>query len=96
MPQGVDKRNHDPATVPNSLLIMSCTSVNARHATDRSKTAVVEKEEEYGMKRLSEIIPGFAGNESKEIANLIIDDVTRFVGSAEQYDDMTLTVMKIK
>ncbi len=64
--------------------------------TDGVHEARNEKEEEYGMKRLAEIIPGFAGKDSKEIANLIIDDVTRFVGSAEQYDDMTLTVMKIK
>lgn len=64
--------------------------------TDGIHEARNEKEEEYGMKRLSDIIPGFAGKDSKEIANLIINDVTRFVGSAEQYDDMTLTVMKVK
>jgi sigma-B regulation protein RsbU (phosphoserine phosphatase) len=53
-------------------------------------------EEEYGMKRLSHIIPTFAEKGSKEMANLIVEDVLQFMGEAEQYDDMTLTVMKIK
>ena len=53
-------------------------------------------EEEYGMKRLSDIIPPMAARASKDMANLIVEDVLRFAGEAEQYDDMTLTVMKVK
>jgi sigma-B regulation protein RsbU (phosphoserine phosphatase) len=64
--------------------------------TDGIHEARNEKEEEYGMKRLSDIIPGIASRESKEMANFIVDDVLKFAGTAEQYDDMTLTVMKIK
>jgi sigma-B regulation protein RsbU (phosphoserine phosphatase) len=55
-----------------------------------------EREEEYGMKRLADVIPGFAGKDSRETANFIIQDVLGFVGGAAQYDDMTLIVMKAK
>jgi serine phosphatase RsbU (regulator of sigma subunit) len=55
-----------------------------------------EREEEYGMDRLAGVIPGFADRDSKEMASLIIQDVLRFVGTAAQFDDMTLTVMKVK
>jgi serine phosphatase RsbU (regulator of sigma subunit) len=48
------------------------------------------------MKRLSDIIPPMAARASKDMANLIVEDVLRFAGEAEQYDDMTLTVMKVK
>ena len=45
----VNKSNHGTTTFPNSLLIMSYTSVEARHATDRSKMADVRKKEEQGL-----------------------------------------------
>jgi len=64
--------------------------------TDGIHEARNGNEEEYGMKRLAGIIPSFAERESREIAGAIVDDVSRFVGNAEQYDDMTLTVMKVK
>jgi sigma-B regulation protein RsbU (phosphoserine phosphatase) len=64
--------------------------------TDGIHEARNEAEEEYGMKRLANVIPSFAKRNSKEMANLIIEDVSGFVGNAEQYDDMTLTVMKVK
>jgi sigma-B regulation protein RsbU (phosphoserine phosphatase) len=64
--------------------------------TDGIHEARNEKEEEYGMKRLSDLIPGIATRESKDMANYIVQDVLKFAGSAEQYDDMTLTVMKVK
>jgi len=64
--------------------------------TDGIHEARNEQEQEYGMKRMAEIIPNFAEHGAKEIANLIIDDVLEFAGSAEQYDDMTLLVMKVK
>ena len=53
-------------------------------------------EEEYGLDRLSGFIPGISERDSSEIANAIVEDVISFVGSAEQFDDMTLLVMKVK
>jgi serine phosphatase RsbU (regulator of sigma subunit) len=64
--------------------------------TDGIHEARNGNEEEYGMNRLAGIIPSFAERNSREIAGAIIDDVSRFVGNAEQYDDMTLTVMKVR
>lgn len=64
--------------------------------TDGIYEARDEKEKEYGIERLSGIVPTFADKGSKEMANLIVDDVLGFVGNAEQYDDMTLMVMKVK
>ena len=64
--------------------------------TDGIHEARNERKEEYGMGRLSSVIPGFADKDSKEISNLIIQNVVEFMGGAEQYDDMTLSVMKIK
>ena len=64
--------------------------------TDGIHEARNEREEEYGMARLAEIIPKFADNRAIDIANHIIQDVMSFVGNAEQYDDMTLLVLKVK
>jgi sigma-B regulation protein RsbU (phosphoserine phosphatase) len=64
--------------------------------TDGILEARNEAEEEYGMGRLSSYIPGIAGRGSEEIANAIVENVSSFVGSAEQFDDMTLMVMKVK
>ncbi len=64
--------------------------------TDGIHEARNEKEEEYGMARLAKIVPEIAGNSAMDIANAIIEDVMNFVGSAEQYDDMTLLVLKVK
>jgi sigma-B regulation protein RsbU (phosphoserine phosphatase) len=64
--------------------------------TDGIHEARNSSEEEYGMSRLSTFIPDIATKDSKEIANAIVDDVLSFMGGAEQFDDMTLMVMKLK
>ena len=81
-----DEENPISLNVGDSIVLFTDGIHEARNDTD----------EEYGMERLSHIIPNFADRNSKEMANLIIDDVSRFVGNTEQYDDMTLTVMKVK
>jgi sigma-B regulation protein RsbU (phosphoserine phosphatase) len=64
--------------------------------TDGIHEARNASEEEYGMGRLSTFIPGIATKDSKDIANDIVEDVLSFMGDAEQFDDMTLMVMKLK
>lgn len=64
--------------------------------TDGILEARNEVKEEYGMARLSNFIPNVAEESSKDIANAIVDDVVSFMGDAEQFDDMTLMVMKLK
>jgi serine phosphatase RsbU (regulator of sigma subunit) len=64
--------------------------------TDGILEARNDAEEEYGMGRLSSFVPKIAGRGAKEIADSIVDHVISFVGNAEQFDDMTLMVMKVK
>jgi sigma-B regulation protein RsbU (phosphoserine phosphatase) len=64
--------------------------------TDGILEARNNTEEEYGMGRLSNFIPSVAGKGSKDIANAIVEDVISFMNNAEQFDDMTLMVMKLK
>jgi sigma-B regulation protein RsbU (phosphoserine phosphatase) len=64
--------------------------------TDGVHEARNSAEEEYGMGRLSTFIPDVAEKDSKDIASAIVDDVLSFMGDAEQFDDMTLMVMKLK
>jgi sigma-B regulation protein RsbU (phosphoserine phosphatase) len=51
---------------------------------------------EYGIARLSELVPGCADRETGVMTRFVIDDVVRFMDGAEQYDDMALTVLKVK
>jgi serine phosphatase RsbU (regulator of sigma subunit) len=64
--------------------------------TDGILEARNKTEEEYGMSRLSSFVPKIAARDAKEIADAIVDHVISFVGNAEQFDDMTLMVMKVK
>ena len=64
--------------------------------TDGIHEARNEREEEYGMERLANIVPELSKNDATSMANSIIEDVMKFVGNAEQYDDMTLLVLKVK
>jgi len=64
--------------------------------TDGIKEARNEKGEEYGIERLSLLIPQLADLESRVITKKIEDEITNFIGGAEQHDDMTLLIMKVK
>jgi serine phosphatase RsbU (regulator of sigma subunit) len=64
--------------------------------TDGIHEARNEKEEEYGIDRLRDVVPRFADHEAKGVTTGVIGDVMDFVGSTEQYDDMTLLIMKMK
>ncbi|MGQ9630691.1 MAG: SpoIIE family protein phosphatase [bacterium] len=50
--------------------------------------------EKFGMRRLCEIIKSSSNESAKEISGNIMGEIEDFVGNAEQYDDMTLIVMK--
>jgi serine phosphatase RsbU (regulator of sigma subunit) len=64
--------------------------------TDGILEARNEEEDEYGINRLSSFVPGIAEQNSDAIAAAIVEHVVDFVGNAEQFDDMTLMVMKVK
>jgi ligand-binding sensor domain-containing protein len=63
--------------------------------TDGIIEAENEAEEMYGTERLEEAVTHIDSTASaEEIIKAILQDVADFVGTAEQYDDMTVVVMK--
>jgi sigma-B regulation protein RsbU (phosphoserine phosphatase) len=62
--------------------------------TDGITEAQNEKGEFYDEKRLLKLLKREKTNSSKELRDLIIEDVRTFIGEALQYDDMTLVVIK--
>ncbi len=62
--------------------------------TDGITEAQNEDEEFYDEKRLKKLIKREKTNSSKELRDLIIEDVRTFIGDSRQFDDMTLVVIK--
>jgi len=62
--------------------------------TDGFTEAMNERQELYGEERLIKLIRTNHGRTSKEIINLILKDVKRFVDNYPQHDDMTMLVVK--
>jgi sigma-B regulation protein RsbU (phosphoserine phosphatase) len=55
-----------------------------------------EKNEEFGLERCTEIIKNNIKSEPEHLKRLIISDVHRYMGSAEQHDDITFEIIKIQ
>ncbi|MBM3237206.1 hypothetical protein FJZ31_13015 [Candidatus Poribacteria bacterium] len=63
--------------------------------TDGIIEAQDESEEMYGTERLKQVIAHIDSTmNAEEMINTILHDVALFVGTAEQYDDMTVVVVK--
>jgi len=63
--------------------------------TDGIIEAENESEEMYGTERLLNLATGMDSAASAEdVMEAILQDVADFVGTAEQYDDMTVVVVK--
>jgi len=63
--------------------------------TDGIIEAENEAEEIYGTERLLDLVAGIDPSTSAEgIIDAILQGLSDFVGSAEQYDDMTVVVLK--
>jgi sigma-B regulation protein RsbU (phosphoserine phosphatase) len=54
-----------------------------------------EKEEMYGQERLSQLLCDYRNLPPAEIASVILDDVTRFQGSRDRFDDETIIVLRV-
>ena len=65
--------------------------------TDGIIEAMNQNEEVYSFERLEEVVrnahPGWSAN---QFIAMILEDVNNFVGKADQYDDMTVVVLKVK
>ncbi|MBL7994896.1 SpoIIE family protein phosphatase [bacterium] len=64
--------------------------------TDGFSEAMNKQGEEYGEHRLAELIQKNGLAPAQAIVDTITKDVTAFVGSVPQHDDMTMIVVKIK
>lgn len=54
-----------------------------------------EMEEMYGEERLSKLLSGVRKQPAWEIADSVLDDVTRFQGTHERFDDETIIVLRV-
>jgi sigma-B regulation protein RsbU (phosphoserine phosphatase) len=63
--------------------------------SDGITEAINLKDEEFGQERLEAVIGENEGKAAREIATKIIDEVTRFTQGREQFDDITLIVIKL-
>ena len=57
--------------------------------TDGVPEAINEAEEQYGMKRLADVLNGHRDLPPKELLPVVRQDIRDFVGKAEQFDDIT-------
>jgi sigma-B regulation protein RsbU (phosphoserine phosphatase) len=55
-----------------------------------------EKEEMYGQERLSQLLCDHRDLPPAEIASVILDDVSRFQGSHDRFDDETIIVLRVR
>lgn len=55
-----------------------------------------ENNEEFGLERCTEIIENNINSEPEHLKRLLISDVHRYMGSAEQHDDITFEIIKIQ
>jgi len=90
MPGGVFEQRIEEAEIglgPGDILIQYTDGVNE---------AINSGEEEFGLDRLVEFTTSHADIESAKYVKQFMGSHTEFVGDADQYDDITLLVMKWK
>jgi phosphoserine phosphatase RsbU/P len=54
------------------------------------------QEEMYGSERLGKVLCGRAGQPAQEVADAILDDVTRFQDGHDRFDDETIIVLRVR
>ena len=64
--------------------------------SDGFTEAINTNEEMYGMERLCDIISRSWNNKAEKIKEAVLEDLRKFIGEEEQYDDLTLVVLKQK
>lgn len=63
--------------------------------TDGFTEAVNRKGEEYGLDRMIEVAKSWNYSSASEIQEKMMADVNKFIGKAQQHDDMTMVILKI-
>jgi sigma-B regulation protein RsbU (phosphoserine phosphatase) len=64
--------------------------------TDGVTEAANERDEEYGVARLEQIVEASRHLPARGLIDAIVQDVTAFAGSRPQFDDITLMVLKVE
>jgi phosphoserine phosphatase RsbU/P len=75
------------AAQPGDLIVFS---------SDGIMDAENEKEEMYGEERLAEMLCAHSGESALAIADAILEDVTRFQGAKDRFDDETIIVLRVR
>ncbi|MFA6507126.1 MAG: PP2C family protein-serine/threonine phosphatase, partial [Treponemataceae bacterium] len=91
VPIGVEKSNEYTA----STLTLEDGDILLMY-TDGVVEAVDPAGRQYGMTGLNAILEKHNDLSSKEIANMVREDVHTFIGNARQHDDQTLLTVKVK
>ncbi len=63
--------------------------------TDGFPEAMDKKKVEFGEKALTELVEKYHHLEVEEMADQMIAEVKKFIGNADQHDDMTIVIVKI-
>ncbi len=63
--------------------------------TDGVTEAENQGGDRYGMDRLTDAVQKHGMKPARELHKIIMDDLFKFIGGAEQWDDITLLVMKV-
>jgi len=64
--------------------------------TDGVNEAINDCEEQFGLARLCRTVRGSRDLTAQEILDSILQDISRFAGEQEQFDDITMIVVKAK
>jgi len=64
--------------------------------TDGITEAINEKDEEFGEKRLAKLLDKYADLSAQDMCEKLIEDVYAFQAEREQFDDMTMFILKVK
>jgi sigma-B regulation protein RsbU (phosphoserine phosphatase) len=75
------------ATQPGDVLVF---------VSDGISDAENDKDEMYGQDQLADLICSHRGRSAQEIADAILDDVARFQGVNDRFDDETIVVLRVR
>ena len=64
--------------------------------TDGISEAMNHKADEFGEERLGQLITDYAQKDAQAFLETVTAEVHQFVGDAEQHDDLTMVVVKVR
>jgi len=64
--------------------------------TDGITEAINDKDEEFGEKRLARLLDKYSNMSAQDMCEKLIEDVYAFQAEREQFDDMTMFILKVK